>query len=550
MRRHRLGWAAALGALFVFRLLFGLSREFFFEDETQIFLLGLRFHATGRWPFFGPDVVWTRSEIPGALQALLVGLPLNLAPIPESPFVLLNLLSFGALALFSWYVCRRLPGAPRWLVWGWFLTIPWTLQFSTHVNNPSYVLPAALVFFIGFFEAVPVFSLGHLRPATAHLLMGAALTWIMQVHMSWPLLLPYVLTAWLSRRSDGGAALAIDAAALAGGALAPALLLIPTFWRYGLGAGSGGTLRNLHVHVVNPWVLVTTLGRFLSFPSLEISRFIETDGAKRIDFFQRHLWLAPLALLVWAAGILQPVWMLREWWRRRPRSAEVDARHWRALRRLAAGAILLVYGSYWLVMEPAQAHAFYVLAPIAFMFAAYCWMQIDSPRWRVAAAGVLAANVVLHAGLAATQAREQSLYKNRGVVAEAVRLKQPEMFAHRRAFAIDAGPYRLQDPARPYDARRDVAILQPAYIVGPAHSLRWQITLQNRSRLVAFRDVLYVTTYRDSSGAIRERRHEYIKDVFEPGAMRRIEVNDGFVRAPFTSATIEVAAAEALRPTP
>src|SRR5207249_9740110 len=92
-------WTPALIiALFAFRLLFGLSSEFFFEDETQIFLLGLRYHATSRWPLFGPDVVWTQSEIPGALQALLVGVPLKIAPIPEAPFVVLNLLSLTALA--------------------------------------------------------------------------------------------------------------------------------------------------------------------------------------------------------------------------------------------------------------------------------------------------------------------------------------------------------------------------------------------------------------------------------------------------------------------
>src|SRR5258705_6102832 len=97
-------WALLLAALFAFRLWFGLSREFFFEDETQIFLLGFRHYATGEWPFFGPDVVWTRSEIPGALQALLVGLPLQVWPVPEASYVLLYLLSFGAgcaLALYA-----------------------------------------------------------------------------------------------------------------------------------------------------------------------------------------------------------------------------------------------------------------------------------------------------------------------------------------------------------------------------------------------------------------------------------------------------------------
>src|SRR5258708_26437660 len=100
-----------LAALFAFRLLFGLSSEFFYEDEPQIFLLGLRYHATGHWPFFGPDVVWTRSEIPGALQALLVGVPFTILPIPEAPFVLMNLLSFAALCALAWYACAQLPKA-------------------------------------------------------------------------------------------------------------------------------------------------------------------------------------------------------------------------------------------------------------------------------------------------------------------------------------------------------------------------------------------------------------------------------------------------------
>ncbi len=36
-----------LAACFAFSLLFGLSREFYFEDETQTFLLGFRYYATG-----------------------------------------------------------------------------------------------------------------------------------------------------------------------------------------------------------------------------------------------------------------------------------------------------------------------------------------------------------------------------------------------------------------------------------------------------------------------------------------------------------------------
>ncbi len=546
-------WRALLllGACFAFRLLFGLSREFFFEDETQIFLIGFRYHATGAWPFFGPDVVWTRSEIPGALQALLVGVPLRILAIPESPFVLLNLLSFAAIVVLAWYTCEQLPGAPRWLVWGWFMTIPWTIQFSTHIVNTSYILAPAIAFFIGFFEAVPSFSLRRLSPPMAFAVMGFSVAWLVQIHMSWPLLLPYAVIAWLSRRSEGVSPLATNAAAFVTGALIPGALLLPTLARYGIHAGTGGVLKNIHPHMVNPWIIATTLARFLSFASLEISRFIGTDGAKRLEFFGRHLWLVPAAIAVWIVGVVQPVWMFVDGCRPFGQWPESMPRlKWAALRRLVAASVLLVYASYWFVMEPPQAHAFYALAPIAFMFAAFWWTFVDSPQARRIAAGVLILNVAFHAGLAWTRAPDVSLYRNREVVATAIRLKAPEMFAHRRDFAIDGGPAALGDASRQYDPPRDLEILQAVHRMGPGPSLHWTITVHNRSASVAFRDPLYVATYLDDRDGVVEERHERLKDIFEPGDTRTIDLNDGFAGPAFSNARLQIVAAEALIPTP
>jgi len=551
MLRSTRRWIPILGAIFAFRLWFGLSREFFFEDQTQIFLLGFRYFATGEWPYFGPDVVWTKSEIPGALQALLVGVPLRIAPYPESPFVLLNLTSFAALAVFASYVSAHLPGAPRWLIWGWFLTIPWTVQFSAHLINTSYILPGSVMFFVGFFESVPWLSLRRLPAPVAHALMGAALTWLMQIHMSWPLLAPFALLAWISRWNDGPAASAKNAAAFCAGALVPALLLVPTLLQYGTQAGSGGVLRNIHVHWVNPWIVVTTLARFFSFASLEIVRFIATDGPKRLEFFGRHMWLTPLAAVVGAIGVVQPLWMCADWARssrRWPDPATLG--RWQTLRVLVGGTVLLVYVSYWFVMEPPQAHAFYVLAPVAFLFAAYWWQLIDSPRARRIAGSVLALSVFFHAGLAWAQWPELSMYKNREVVATAVRLKEPEMFAHRRDFAIGGGPIAISDPARPYDPRRDMQVMSARNRPGPGSSIHWTVTLRNASTVVAFRDPLYISTYRDKHGAVMEQRHERIKDIFQPGAVQTIELNDGYARAMFATADLRIAAAEALIPVP
>lgn len=544
-------WVAVIAALFAFRLWFALSREFFFEDETQIFLLGLRYYATGDWPFFGPDVVWTRSEIPGALQALLVGIPLRIAPYPESSYVLLVALSFATLTAFTWYASLHRPVVPRWLLWGWFFTMPWTLQFSGHLINTSYILPAALVFFVGFFEALPSTSLDRVRPPAAFALMGAALTWLMQIHMSWPLLLPFAAAAWLGRWRHGVRAAVVNVAAFSAGAAGPACLLLPTLLAHGAGNGSGGVLRNLHLHPVNPWIIVTTAARFLSFASLEIVRFIAIDAPKRLEFLARHRWLAPLALVVGAAGVIQPVWMLVDGLRSGRRWRDPSARRrWDAMRMIAAACVLLVYASYWLVVEPPQAHAFYVLSPVAFLFAAYWWSFVDSPRARRVAAGVLITSVAYHAGLAWAQMPEISLYKNRSVVAAAVRLREPEMFGHRRDFAIAGGPASLSDPSRPYDPGHDIEVVSSILTPGVAGSLHWSVRLRNTNRRVAFRDLHYLTTYRDANGVVVDQRREIIKDIFQPGAAPALEVNDGYAPASFATADFHIVAAEALLPAP
>jgi hypothetical protein len=237
--------------------------------------------------------------------------------------------------------------------------------------------------------------------------------------------------------------------------------------------------------------------------------------------------------------------MLREWFRTRSTYPE-----WRPLKWLLAVTMVLIYASYWFVLEPSQAHAFYIVAPVGLMFAAYCWTFIDSPRWRRIAATLLVVNIVFHIGLAWRQAPERSLYQKRAVVAAAVRLKQPEIFGHRRPFAIDGGPTHLQDPSRPYHDHRDVEFSDAQLTSGVGRVALWKVTLRNTNANVAYRDVLYRTRYRDERGQVLVERADYIKDVFQPSAIVAIEVNDGFLPRGYASASIEVLRAEALLPLP
>jgi hypothetical protein len=235
--------------------------------------------------------------------------------------------------------------------------------------------------------------------------------------------------------------------------------------------------------------------------------------------------------------------MLGQWFR-----SASPLSDWRAIKWLVAATVALVYASYWFVLEPPQAHAFYVVAPVGFMFAAYCWTFVDSPKWRRIAAILLTTNVVFHVGQAWIQAPEKSLFRNREVAAAAIRLKQPEMFGHRRPFAIAAGPPALQDPSRPYDVRQDIQLSNTNLDRGTGGVVLWTFTLRNNNPRVAYRDVFYQTHYRDESGQVVEERHDRIKDIFQPGDVATLEVNDGLFTAPFASATIDILGGDALLP--
>jgi hypothetical protein len=95
-----------LSAAFLFRLWFGLLSDTWYQ--IQIFILGLKCYSGAGWPYFGPSVA-ENIQLPGALQAFLVALPLKLWPAPEAPLVLLAVLSFAGISLLAWYISKRLP---------------------------------------------------------------------------------------------------------------------------------------------------------------------------------------------------------------------------------------------------------------------------------------------------------------------------------------------------------------------------------------------------------------------------------------------------------
>ncbi len=551
----------ALALAFSFRLAYGLTSIFWTEDERQIYLIGLRSFARGEWPYFGADVVWTGGNLPGAMQGLLIRWPLSVWAIPEAPFVLLNLLSFGALCLFAWYLCRRVPLVPKWVVWGALLTLPWTLNFSTHVVNVSYVLPGALIFFLGFLEAAPSFRIGAVPVSLAWLMMGAGIPWVAQFHMSWVLLPAYVGVAALDQTRHDVRVLARAAAAFAAGALLTGGAIVPTVLRYGLAAG--GVERTVQFHPQGIGAFLSILARFLSFAAHETNRFLGLDTAERVMFLARQPWVAPFTLVATVVGFLQPAVTAAAWFIRSP-----GDREWARVKWLAAGTVLWVYASFFFSVRGPQAHSFYVTCPVALVYAAHCWQVFASSsggggRWRLrlsavwverTAAIALASGVVMHVGLAIDRAPRRSLYLDRPLVQSAISSHNDRFLGERRDSLIEqrdrrARPIDPVDDAAAYDraSAGDNLVLMSANwapaVLGRVS--RFVVEIRNTGAAAAYLDIRYTARYRDAARSEVAIRQGVIKEILQPGATRRWEeLTDGMVPPGAVGAALSLDGAE------
>ncbi|MEI6765397.1 MAG: hypothetical protein WCM76_07125 [Bacteroidota bacterium] len=420
---------AILLLLFGFRLGFGLCSEFWFEDEMQIYLIGLKFFSTGAFPFFGPDIVYTGSQIPGALQGLLVGLPFYVLPIPEAPYLLLNLLTFSALCLFAYWLNRRFTGIPWWFTWIWVLTCPWVMNLGTHVLNPSYVLPAAIIFFISFFEAVPVLSSGMLSKTKAYLLMGFSMIWIAQFHMSWVLLLPFALTALIVGMRDGWKRTLIYCALMAGGFLLAGVTLIPTFMKYGLNGGSGGSMHNIVFNPDNLKQGFTLLSRLLSFGSFEASRFLGSNTAARFAFIRDYWWASPFIIFAGIIGFAQALWLGISFFLKNP------SPHFKQVKILLIAAFVLTWASFVFSVKGPSSHTFYLMFPLVMIYSFYCWQNLFVRKWfRILMVLLLVSGIVFHTTVGMENYKKRSMYVNRSIPVKAITEKNYKILGERRSW--------------------------------------------------------------------------------------------------------------------
>ncbi|MBI2603518.1 MAG: hypothetical protein HYW48_10740 [Deltaproteobacteria bacterium] len=426
-RSHIFFTSLFLIGLLGFRIFYGLNLDFWNDDERHVYLLGLELLSFERWPYWGADIVHNGTQIPGALQGLLVGLPFFVAKIPEAPFVLLNLLSFAAILLFASYLKKHYSKYSLLTLVAWISSLPWTLEISTHVYNPSYLLLPSVIFFLSFFESVPLFRQGWIRGWLAFFLMGLAIGTIAQLHLSWPLLLPFVLLSGWFLRKDWQATLKQGLLFLLGLAL-PSLLIIPTIVTYGtqsvfqIGEQSGWNLSNLTFVFHN-------LVRLLCYASYESYLFLGETFQEKKEFITAGVYLLPFVAGASILTVGQVSYFfysyLRHWGRQ---ASKVRLTFFLFLFSWVAASLTFVVSS-----RPPVSRNLYLLVPLMLwcMFYSIDHFVGDSRGRRLFFQVVVGLSVIFHGLVTANRYFHfptHSLYANRELLSSCLEQRDPYRF--------------------------------------------------------------------------------------------------------------------------
>jgi len=410
--------------LFGFRFLMGLSK-FTSGDSLQIYLIGLKSYTSGIFPYFGPDVVYTHSQIPGALQGLLISVPLQLLSIPEAPHLLLNIMTFTLLVFFGWYTTKRIPNVPKWFIYLWLLTSPWTLHYSTHIENPSYVIVGSILFFVSFFELGGLYKNKILSDKFTFFFLGFSIFWIMQLHLSWVIMIPYVLWVIFINRKDWKLLLKGAIFFLIGSAVSISTL-IPTLLR---GFGSGGVESNIIFNYDNIFQIPTMISRYFMFSSFEIARFIGHSSKTRLEFLGDQPWVIPFVIFLLLIGFLQVGYFIFSFFRKN------NLPEWSKIAKLCILSIVLLSVSFLFSITKPRSHTFFIIYPIAMMYAFYCYGNLFKWKPRIIsriAMVALGAGVLFHISLFIGRFPERSLFSVRQQIAKAINEKDYTFLALRR----------------------------------------------------------------------------------------------------------------------
>src|SRR5262249_55816289 len=263
------------------------------------------------------------------------------------------------------------------------------------------------------------------------------ISWVMQFHLSYVLLLPYVVASLYLQYVEFHAGTGRMAMRFLAGFLTMGIFLLPTVAWFGWNVGPGTALAligfrpgNLVAHAESPFDI---LARFLSFASFEILPFVGPDSAARVAFVRQYPWMVPIVALLLAVGIAQPLAMVLIG----VFGKLTNTPGWPAVRGICAATLGVLYLAFAFSPKRPHAHTFYVVLPVAMIFSLYCWNELlQRTKWQLCAGVLLVCGIVFHAVLGVYKQAHHPWRADRQAVAHALAEGNYRAFGERRAGAI------------------------------------------------------------------------------------------------------------------
>jgi hypothetical protein len=424
----KLFYPSLIITLFALRTIYGLMSEFWFEDELQIYLIGLKSFTTHSWPFYGPDVVYTNTQIPGALQGILVSGGLYLFPYPETPTIVLNILSFSSLMFFSFYISKRIKSIPKWLILTWLMTLTWAMDYGTRVVNPSYVLVFSIPFFVSLFELLPIYEKSILSRKLCFFILGLSPFLIMQLHLSYVLLIPFILLVFIAdwRQAISLKSKLLNISLFFSGALVGILTLIPT-WLFSHTEKSVSS--NIVFTLDNFKNIGTILVRYLSFGSYEVPYILGATTNARLDVVKNNWWSAPFTIYLLLLGFFLVTAFLYVFIKNKA------AGEWKKIKHLTLLGYGVTFFSFFFSIKGPASHTFYILFPLVVFYSFYCyeWLWLKYKYWKNVMVLAILSSLFFYTSLGMYRYKHNSLYKDREKVIKAIEMKDYKILGERRA---------------------------------------------------------------------------------------------------------------------
>lgn len=417
---------------YLLRLAFSINTEFWYPDEDvlQIYLIGLKFFTTGAYPYFGADLVYTNTQIPGGLLGILVGTPFFIFQLPEAPHLLLNLLIVLSCALLCWYISKRVDNFPIKILWVWVFFTSWSICYFTRIVNPSYVVPAAILFWISIFEIYPFTKKGILNEKLCFFLLGFSFFWIFQLHLSFVLLVPYILLAFFYIIKSKKTGYIINRTIFfIFGSLVSGSFLIPTIIKYGFFNNSSSNISsNIQLHIENLKYFVDYLIKYLAYACFDITRFIGNDNPQRLQFLIDYLWASPFIILLGLFGVVQLIGLIILFFSKKNTSFK-----WQGVKYLFLSAyIFMLFSSIFSVATPGG-HTTVLLFPLVILYSAHCFSTVIQKKLIRSIVWVMFIFAFIsYFAIALNNNKNYSMYKNREIIEKAIEYKDYKLIGKRR----------------------------------------------------------------------------------------------------------------------